>query len=163
MAEKKKIDELMFGGGSLLGIENQVDDLVTAEEVLERRFDDSSIQATTRMAPNEAAEEKDNVFDVDLKWIEQSIYDDDDDDDDDDGDYLISTRETDLVVETERALIKEQKEENQYGSCYNVLYQIDKLFEYAGEKPKEEDEDMDEDLNEDQFETVFMQLSFEEI
>jgi hypothetical protein len=70
MEEKKKIDELMFGGGSLLGIQNQVDDLVTAEAVLERRFDDSSIQATTLMAANEAAEEEDNV-DADLKWIEQ--------------------------------------------------------------------------------------------
>jgi hypothetical protein len=37
------------------------------------------------------------------------------------------------------------------------------LFEYAGEQPKEEDEDMDEDFNEDQFETIFMQWSFEEI
>jgi hypothetical protein len=46
--------------------------------VLERRFDDSSIQATTLMASNEAAEAEDNVVDADLKWIEHSIYDDDD-------------------------------------------------------------------------------------
>ena len=39
MEEKKGIYELMFGGGILLGIQNQVDDLVTAEAVLERRFD----------------------------------------------------------------------------------------------------------------------------
>jgi hypothetical protein len=32
--EKKKIDELMFGGESLLGIQNQVDDLVTAKQCL---------------------------------------------------------------------------------------------------------------------------------
>jgi hypothetical protein len=51
-------------------------------------------------------------------------------------DYTVAfpiKRETNLVAETERALRKEQKEENQYGSCYNFLYQIDKLFEYAGE------------------------------
>ena len=157
MEEKNEIDELMFGGGSLLGIQNQVDDLVTAEEVSERRFDDRSIQATTLMDANDAVEAEDNV-DADLKWIEQSIYDDDDN-----GDSLISTREIDFSAKIERDIRKEQKEENQYGSCYNFLYQIDKLFEYAGEKPKEEDEDMDEDFNEDQFETIFMQWSFEEI
>jgi hypothetical protein len=78
MEEKKKIDELMFGGGSLLGIQNQVDDLVTAEVVLERRLDDSSIQATTLMASNEAVEVEDNVVDAYSKWIEQSIDEDDD-------------------------------------------------------------------------------------
>ena len=77
MEEKKKIDEFMFGGGSLLGIQNQVDDLVTAEAMLERRFDDKNIQATTLMDVNEAAEEED-IVDTNLKWIEQSIYDDDD-------------------------------------------------------------------------------------
>jgi hypothetical protein len=77
MEEKNKIDELMFRGESLLGIQNQVDDLVSAEVVLEIRFDDISIQATTVMTSNEAVEEEDNV-DADFKWIEQSIYDDDD-------------------------------------------------------------------------------------
>jgi hypothetical protein len=81
--------------------------------VLERRFDDRSIQTSTLMTANEATEEEDNV-DADLKWIEQSIYDDDDG----------------------NCSQKEHKEENQYGSCYNFLYQIDKLFEYAGEQTK---------------------------
>jgi hypothetical protein len=53
-----------------------VDDLVTTKEVLERMFDDRRIQTNTLMTANEASEEEDNV-DVDLKWIEQSIYDDD--------------------------------------------------------------------------------------
>jgi hypothetical protein len=60
----------MFGGEILLGIQNQVDDLVTAEAVLERRFDDRSIQTSTLMTANEAIEEEDNV-DAYLKWIEQ--------------------------------------------------------------------------------------------
>jgi hypothetical protein len=51
----------MFGGGSLLGIQNQVDDLMTTEAVLERRFDDKSIQATTLMTVNEATEEENSV------------------------------------------------------------------------------------------------------
>ena len=67
----------MFGGGSLLGIQNQVNDLMTTEAVLERRFDDKSIQATTLMTINEKNEEENSV-DANLKWIEQSIYDDDD-------------------------------------------------------------------------------------
>jgi hypothetical protein len=104
MEEKKKIDEFMFGGGSLLDIQNQVDDLVTAEAILERRFDGNYIQATTLMVANEAAKSKDNVVDVDLKWIEQSIYDDDDD-----GECLISTREIDLVAKREGALRKNRK------------------------------------------------------
>jgi hypothetical protein len=110
MKEKNKIDELLYGGGILLGIQNQVDDLVTAEAVLERRFDEKSIQDTTLMTVNEAIEEEDNV-DADLKWIEQTIYNDDDG----------------------NSSHKEQKEQNQYGSCYNFLYQNEKLFEYAGE------------------------------
>jgi hypothetical protein len=77
MEEKKKIDELMFRGEGLLGTQNQVDDLVTAEAVLETRFDERSIQTSTLMTANEAAKEENN-FDADLKWIEQSIYDDDD-------------------------------------------------------------------------------------
>ena len=44
----------MFGGGSLLGIQNQVDDLVTAKVVIEIWFDDRSIQVTTLMATNDA-------------------------------------------------------------------------------------------------------------
>jgi hypothetical protein len=76
----------MFGG-SLLGIQNQVDHLVIAKALLERRFDDSSIQDAIFMAA---------VFDADLELI----YDDDD--------CLISTREADLVAETERALREEQ-------------------------------------------------------
>ena len=42
MVHKKIIDEFFFGGGSLLGIQKQVDDLVTIEVVVEIRFDDSS-------------------------------------------------------------------------------------------------------------------------
>jgi hypothetical protein len=50
----------------------------TVDTMLERSFDDRRIQTSTLMTANEATEEKDTV-DADLKWIEQSIYDDDDD------------------------------------------------------------------------------------
>jgi hypothetical protein len=50
---------------------------MTVEAVLERRFDEKSLQATTLITVNEAAEEEDNV-DADLKLIEQTIYNDDD-------------------------------------------------------------------------------------
>jgi len=67
---------------------------VITKEVLERRFDDRSIQDAIFMASNEEVEEKDNVFDEYL----ESIYDDDD------VDYCISAREAYLVVEIERDL-----------------------------------------------------------
>jgi hypothetical protein len=43
MEENNKIDELMFGGGSLLGIQSQIDDWVIAKPVQEKRFDDNNI------------------------------------------------------------------------------------------------------------------------
>ena len=50
------------------------------------------------------------------------------------------------------ALREEQNQKNQYGSQYDNLYNVDKMFECAGEKPiEDENESTEEDIGNDEF------------
>ena len=55
-------------------------------------------------------------------------------------DYLVAATEADLNEEIVTALREEQNGKNQYGSQYDNLYNVEKMFEYAGEKPIEDEE-----------------------
>jgi len=51
-------------------------------------------------------------------------------------------------------LREEKNEKNKCGSSYNILYSLDKVFEYVGEHPDEED--MHDDVNEEYIEPILM-------
>ena len=67
-------------------------------------------------------------------------------------DYLVAATEADLNEQIVPALREEQNEKNQYGSQYDNLYNVDKMFECAGENPiEDEEESTEEDIGNDEF------------
>ena len=67
-------------------------------------------------------------------------------------DYLVVATEADLNEEIVTTLREEQNEKNQYGSHYKNLYNVDKMFECAGEKPiEDEEESIEDDIRNDDF------------
>ena len=66
--------------------------------------------------------------------------------------YLVATTEEDLNEEIVTALREEQNEKNQYGSQYDNLYNVEKMFECACEKPIEaKKESIEDDIGNDKF------------
>ena len=67
-------------------------------------------------------------------------------------DYLLAATKEDLNEEIMIALREEQNEKNQYGSQYDNLYNVEKMFECACEKPMEdEEESIENDIGNDEF------------
>ena len=64
----------------------------------------------------------------------------------------VAAIEVDLTEEIITALKEEQNEKNQYGSQYYNLYNVEKMFECACEKPiKDEEESTEYDIRNDEF------------
>jgi len=66
-----------------------------------------------------------------------------------------------LIEEIAISLKEGKNEKNEYSSYYNILCNLDKVYEYAGEKLDEED--MNEDVNEEYIESIFMKWNSDEI
>ena len=101
-----------------------------------------------------ATEIRNDVLEEQLKfleeWLEKPRYDDKDDslvveEEIKKVDYLVAAIEVDLTEEIITALKEEQNEKNQYGSQYDNLYNVEKMFECVGENPIEDEEEFIED------------------
>jgi len=54
-----------------------------------------------------------------------------------DDDSLLVAAKVELIEEIDIYLKEEKNEKNEYSSYYNILCNLDKVYEYAGEKPDE--------------------------
>ena len=106
--------------------------------MIEKELHNDNTQNVVCSIVDRATEIRNDILDDQLKfleeWLENTRYDDKDEilvvkEEMKKVDYLVAAIEVDLNEDIETTLREEQNEENQYGSQYDNLYNVDKMFE----------------------------------